>query len=80
MDLRNYILESDFKIIYLTNKLNIVNYSDISHFDNNKIIINYSDGSVLIGGNNLVVSKLLKDELLIEGSINKIEFRWLHDK
>lgn len=80
MNLRNYILESDFKIIYLTNKLNIVNYNDISHFDSNKIIINYSDGSVLIGGNNLVVSKLLKDELLIEGSINKIEFRWLHDK
>lgn len=75
MNLRNYILESDFKIIYLTNKLNIVNYNDISHFDSNKIIINYSDGSVLIGGNNLVVSKLLKDELLIEGSINKIEFR-----
>lgn len=75
MNLRNYILESDFKIIYLTNKLNIVNYNDISHFDSNKIIINYSDGSVLISGNNLVVSKLLKDELLIEGSINKIEFR-----
>ena len=48
MNLRNYILESDFKIIYLTNKLNIVNYNDISHFDSNKIIINYSDGSVLI--------------------------------
>lgn len=80
MNLRNYILENDFKIIYLTNKLNIVNYSDISHFDSNKIIINYSDGSVLISGKNLVVSKLLKDELLIEGSINKIEFRWLHDK
>ena len=75
MNLRNYILENDFKIIYLTNKLNIVNYNDISHFDSNKIIINYSDGSVLISGNNLVVSKLLKDELLIEGSINKIEFR-----
>lgn len=80
MNLRNYILESDFKIIYLTNKLNIVNYNDISHFDSNKIIVNYNDGSVLIGGKSLVVSKLLKDELLIEGSINKIEFRWLHDK
>ncbi len=75
MNLRNYILESDFKIIYLTNKLNIVNYNDISHFDSNKIIINYNDGSVLISGKSLVVSKLLKDELLIEGSINKIEFR-----
>ena len=75
MNLRSYILESDFKIIYLNNKLNIVNYSDISHFDNNKIIINYKDGSILIIGKNLVVSKLLKDELLIEGSIIKLEFR-----
>lgn len=75
MNLRNYILENDFKIIYLTNKLNIVNYSDISHFDNNKIIINYKDGSVMISGKNLVVSKLVSDELLIEGSINNIEFR-----
>ena len=75
MNLRNYILESDFKIIYLPNKLDIVNYSDISHFDNNKIIVNYNDGSVLISGKNLVVSKLLKDELLIEGSIDKLELR-----
>ena len=75
MNLRNYILESDFKIIYLTNKLDIVNYNDISHFDSNKIIINYKDGSVLITGKNLVVSKLLSDELLIEGSIYKLEFR-----
>ena len=80
MNLRNYILESDFKIIYLTNKLNIVNYNDISHFDSNKIIVNYNDGSVLISGKNLVVSKLLKDELLIEGSIDKLELRWLNDK
>lgn len=80
MNLRNYILESDFKIIYLTNKLDIVNYNDISHFDSNKIIINYKDGSILITGKNLVVSKLLSDELLIEGSIYKLEFRWLNDK
>ncbi len=75
MNLRNYILENDFKIIYISNKLDIVNYTDISHFDNNKIIINYKDGSVLISGKSLVVSKLLKDELLIEGSIDKLEFR-----
>ena len=80
MNLRNYILENEFKIIYVSNKLDIVNYSDISHFDNNKIILNYNEGSVLISGKNLVVSKLLKDELLIEGSIDKLEFRWLNDK
>lgn len=75
MNLRNYILENQFKMIYLSNKLDIVNYIDISHFDSNKIIINYNEGSVLISGKSLVVSKLVSDELLIEGSIDKIEFR-----
>ena len=75
MNLRNYILENEFKMIYLSNKLDIVNYIDISHFDSNKIIINYNEGSVLISGKSLVVSKLVSDELLIEGSIDKIEFR-----
>ena len=70
-----YILENQFKMIYLSNKLDIVNYIDISHFDSNKIIIDYNEGSVLISGKSLVVSKLVSDELLIEGSIDKIEFR-----
>ena len=80
MKLKNYILESDFKIIYLYNKLNIVNYTDISDFDNNKIMINYNNGGLVINGKNLVISKLLSDELLIEGSIDKLEFRWFYDK
>ena len=74
-NLRNVILEEQFKINYIKNKLGIINYIDISHFDNNKIIIKYKEGNILVGGENLVVSKLTKDEILIEGSIEKIEFR-----
>ena len=74
-NLRSLVFEEEFKINYIKDKLGITNYLDISHFDSNKIIINYKDGSVMIVGNNLVVSKLVKDELLIEGSIKKIEFR-----
>lgn len=74
-DMRQFILEQDFKITYLNNKLDILNYTNISHFDSNKIIVNYAKGSVVVSGENLIVSKLLSDELLIEGSIQKIEFR-----
>ncbi len=74
-NLKNLVFEEEFKINYFKDKLGITNYLDISHFDSNKITINYKDGSVLISGKNLVVSKLIKDELLIEGSIEKIEFR-----
>ena len=71
----NLVLENEFKINYISNCLNIVNYLDISHFDNNKIMVNYKDGIVTIVDKNLVVSRLVSDELLIEGSIDKIEFR-----
>ena len=74
-DIRQTILEQEFKIIYINNKLDVVNYIDISHFDSNKIIVNYNKGSLIVSGNNLFVSKLLSDELLIEGNIEKIEFR-----
>ena len=74
-NMREYLLEQEFKINYFNNKLDIVNYTNISHFDSNKIMLNHSKGSVIVSGNNLYVSKLLSDEILIEGSIEKIEFR-----
>ncbi len=74
-DIRNYILENDFKMIYLTDKLNIVNYEDILHFDTDKIIIRYNNGSVVIRGDDMIISKLLDSEILISGVIKCVEFK-----
>lgn len=74
-DLRNYILESDFKMTYLQDKLDIVNYLCIDHFDTDKIMIRYSSGVVIIKGENLSISKLLTDEILISGLIKNIEIK-----
>lgn len=71
---RNYIMETEFQIHIVKNKVNIVNYSSIGHFDSNKIIIRYDGGNVIIKGSNLVVSRLLHDEILIAGKIKNIEF------
>jgi len=73
--LRNYILDEEFKIMVLKNKVNIVNYESIGHFDSNKIIIRYTDGDIIIKGIDLVVSKLLNDEILITGEIKSLELR-----
>lgn len=73
--LRNYLLEEEFKINILNNKIDIVNYSSIGHFDSNKIMVRYTDGTVIINGTNLVVSKLVNDEILITGNIKNIELR-----
>lgn len=74
-DIKTYIKEDETKIIVINNKINIVNYNDIGHFDSNKIIVKAKDKELIIQGSDLVVSKLMNDEILITGNFNKIEFR-----
>jgi len=72
---RNYLLEEEFEIHILKNKVNIVNYQTIDHFDNNTVMIRYQDGILIIKGEHLVVSKLMQEEVLVEGNIKSIELR-----
>lgn len=72
---RNYLLDEVFNMRILRNKINISNYDSIDYFDTDQIIINYIDGKIKIKGENLVVSKLLNDEILISGNIKNIEMR-----
>ena len=74
-DARNYIMENDLKVIYLDNKVDVINDGQIISFDNNKIILKNENKTILVVGDNLVVSKLLISEILIVGNITKIEFR-----
>ena len=72
---RNYLLDEMFNMRVLKNKIDICNYKSIGYLDNDLIIINYEDGEIKIKGENLVVSKLLDDEILISGDIKNIEMR-----
>ncbi len=72
-DLRNYILEKDPKIIILKNKINIINYKKILDITNEKIELLIEEKTIKIFGKNLVVNKMLSDEILISGVINKLE-------
>ena len=53
----------------------ILNYVEIISFSDTKVIIKCPNNTLCINGNNLIISKLLKDELLIKGKIINIEFR-----
>ncbi len=72
---RNYILDEEFKISIYKNKVNVVNYVNIVDFSSKQVIIKYDSGNVIVSGNNLSISKLLIDEVLIVGNIDKIELR-----
>jgi len=72
--LNNYLNDLEYKIIYKENALNIVNYSEILDFTREKITIKYQDKILNIKGDNLVISKMENQELLIIGNITKLEF------
>ena len=59
----------------MPNQIDIINYQEIDSFDDEKIRIRYKEGVLVIGGKNLSINKLLEDEVLIGGKIEKIEFR-----
>lgn len=75
MNLRSYLFDNQFKITVVNNKVNVVNYQEIDSFDDEKIIVRHKDGIAIIVGNNLTITKLLDEELLINGDILKLEFR-----
>lgn len=63
------------KIVIFKNKIDVLNYECIDHFDENKIIIKFKNNYIVISGESLIISKLISDEVLIIGNINKLEFR-----
>lgn len=73
--IRNFLLEDDFKITILNNKINVCNYESIEYIDNDQVIIKNDKEKLLIKGNNLVITKLLNDEILITGIIKNVEMR-----
>lgn len=75
MSIHSYFLEEKFQMIYFPNQIDIINYQEIDSFDEEKIRIRYQEGLLILSGKNLSISKLLEDEVLISGNIEKIEFR-----
>ena len=69
----SYIKDNKFKINYINNSVNVVNYDKILEVTDEVITIIKENKIILIRGNNLKISKLLDNEILITGLINKIE-------
>ena len=70
----NYVNDKKYSMIYKNNKLNIINYSEIIDFSSKLISVRYENKVYHIEGNNLVISKMMENEVLITGDISNIIF------
>ena len=73
-NIRHFISDTSFQMVYIKNYLNLINYTDIITMDLNRIVLKVNDERVIIKGNELVVKKLLESEMVISGDIISIEF------
>lgn len=72
-ELFNIIKNNDLKITIINNKIDIINYKEILDFSFEKIKIKCENKIISIYGDDLIINKLLKDEVLILGDIIDIK-------
>ena len=73
--LNNYINEIDYKIVITDKYVNIINYKEILDFNSTRISIIHDKGITVIIGTDLVVNKMVEDEILITGKFTTINLK-----
>ena len=70
--LDRYLYDKEYKIIIKENYVNIINYDEIIDFSLNNISVKYHNKIIKVEGQNLTISKMVTDEVLITGDISTI--------
>ena len=70
----DYISDKKYSMVYKNNKLDIINYNEIIDFSSTLISIRFEDKVYHIEGSNLVIARMMENEILITGDISNIRF------
>lgn len=70
--LDNYLYDREYKIIIKENYLNVINYSEIVEFSTTRISIKCKRNIITIDGLNLVIAKMIDNEILVTGNISNV--------
>lgn len=73
--INNYLNDNEYKITIIDDKVNINNYIEILDFNTSIISVKHNKGITKIKGKDLVVSKMVDNEILITGTIKEIEVK-----
>lgn len=70
------IKNNEFSINILENIIDINNFIDITILESNKIVLEIPCGYLRIYGSDLTIKKLLDNEVVINGIISSLEFKY----
>ena len=64
-----YLEDRNYEIIIKDNSINIINFKEIIDFSTTKISLRCENKIINVEGKNLIISKMLDEEVLITGVI-----------
>ena len=67
--LDRYLEDKNYEIIIKDNSINIINFKEIIDFSTTKISLRCENKIINVEGKNLIISKMLDEEVLITGVI-----------
>ena len=73
---KNFLYDLDNFITIYDNNLHVFNFEKLEKLSADEIILKLSKRVVKIKGENLLVKQMTKEELLIKGTILKVEFTY----
>lgn len=72
--MNQYLTDKNFRVSIDDRGINIINYTMIEDFSSNRVVVCYEKGVITLIGTDLVISKMLDEELLIVGKLKSIEY------
>lgn len=69
-----YLRNDTLEVNIINDNAYITNYLEVLSFSREEIKLKHKDGIIKVIGEDLVIKKLLKDEILIHGKIKSIEY------
>lgn len=72
-NIMNYLCDRDYCLCIYDDYLYIFNYRYLNSFDDKRILISLKGRVIEIYGSNLLIVRITKEELLIRGTIERIE-------
>jgi sporulation protein YqfC len=73
-NLINYIKDDDYLIGIYSGMIHIFNYKRVVDIMPNEISIQLKNNKIIVYGENLIIKKLDKLEMLINGKIKRVDF------
>ena len=70
--LDRYLEDKNYQIIIKDNKINVINFQEVMDFSIDKVLLRCNNQIINIEGKNLIISKMLDNEILVTGTIYNV--------